>query len=79
MPAWLESWQHLNVILQATLFFELAKLQDKSEKEGVEDYQSLRLTHAQIQDCIAAVNNQVNGLQDNWSGFVYNCSSRINL
>jgi len=44
---------------QATLFFELAKLQDKAEKEGVEDTQSIRLTHAQIQDCIKAVNNQL--------------------
>ena len=44
---------------QATLFFELAKLQDKAQKEGMEDYESIRLTHAQIQNCIAAVNNQV--------------------
>ncbi|KAL5259979.1 hypothetical protein ACHWQZ_G010183 [Mnemiopsis leidyi] len=44
---------------QATLFFELAKLQDKAQKEGLEDYESIRLTHAQIQNCIAAVNNQL--------------------
>lgn len=47
------------ILPQATLFFELAKLQDKAQKEGLEDYESIRLTHAQIQNCIAAVNNQV--------------------
>ncbi|XP_063679642.1 ras GTPase-activating-like protein IQGAP2 isoform X3 [Bolinopsis microptera] len=50
---------------QATLFFELAKLQDRAEKEAekegveLEEPITIRLTHANIQDCIKAVNNQL--------------------
>lgn len=50
---------------QATLFFELAKLQDRAEKEAekegveIEEPITIRLTHANIQDCIKAVNNQL--------------------